>query len=73
MTPGGDPYYLRTEYGEQCPEGNALNGWKPFDGLRNRYWLVRNLLDQNAILRCPYNSYRLGLDPKVIMKPTHLQ
>jgi hypothetical protein len=47
-----------------APEGNALTGWKPFDGLRNRYWLVQNLTDPkyNPIHDALYNYYRLGLD-----------
>jgi len=62
---GGDPYYLQAQnIVNNAPEGNALNGWKPFDGLRNRYWLVQNLLDPkyNPIHDALYNYYRLGLD-----------
>lgn len=62
---GGDPYYLQAQnIVNNAPEGNALNGWKPFDGLRNRYWLVQNLTDPkyNPIHDAIYNYYRLGLD-----------
>lgn len=62
---GGDQYYLQAQnIVNNAPEGNALNGWKPFDGLRNRYWLVQNLIDPkyNPIHDALYNYYRLGLD-----------
>ena len=41
---GGDPYFQKAQnIVNNAPEGNNINGWKPFDGLRNRYWLVENL------------------------------
>src|SRR5664279_2148709 len=41
---GGDLYYQKSQnIVNNAPETNALNGWKPFDGLRNRYWLADNL------------------------------
>ena len=27
-----------------------LLGWKPFDGVRNRYWLIENLTNANILL-----------------------
>ena len=47
-----------------APETNAINGWKPFDGLRNRYYLVENLTNPkyNPIHDAIYNYYRKGLD-----------
>jgi len=62
---GGDQYYLKAQnIVNNAPETNAINGWKPFDGLRNRYWLVENLLNPkyNPIHDALYNYYRLGLD-----------
>jgi Domain of unknown function (DUF4835) len=62
---GGDQYYMQAQnIVNNAPEGNALTGWKPFDGLRNRYWLVQNLTDPkyNPIHDALYNYYRLGLD-----------
>lgn len=47
-----------------APEGRDISGWKPFDGIRNRFRLAENLTDsrftlvQNAI----YAYYRSGLD-----------
>lgn len=39
-------------------------GWKSFESLRNRYWLVENLLNNRyeGIRQCYYNYHRLGLD-----------
>jgi hypothetical protein len=62
---GGDQYFMKAQnVVNNAPETNALNGWKPFDGLRNRYWLVENLTNPkyNPIHDAIYNYYRLGLD-----------
>lgn len=62
---GGDLYFQKAQnIVNNAPETNALNGWKPFDGLRNRYWLVENLTNPkyNPIHDAFYNYYRLGLD-----------
>ncbi len=62
---GGDLYFQKAQnIVNNAPETNALNGWKPFDGLRNRYWLVENLTNPkyNPIHDAIYNYYRLGLD-----------
>lgn len=62
---GGDLYYQKAQnIVNNAPEINAINGWKPFDGLRNRYWLVENLTNPkyNPIHDAIYNYYRQGLD-----------
>jgi hypothetical protein len=62
---GGDLYFQKAQnIVNNAPETNAVNGWKPFDGLRNRYWLVENLTDPkyNPIHDAIYNYYRQGLD-----------
>lgn len=62
---GGDTYFQKAQnIVNNAPEANALNGWKPFDGLRNRYWLVENLTNPkyNPIHDAIYNYYRQGLD-----------
>jgi hypothetical protein len=62
---GGDLYYQRAQnIVNNAPETNLLNGWKPFDGVRNRYWLVENLTNPkyNPIHDAIYNYYRQGLD-----------
>jgi hypothetical protein len=62
---GGDLYYQKAQnIVNNAPETNALNGWKPFDGLRNRYWLVENLTNPkyNPMHDAMYGYYRQGLD-----------
>ncbi len=62
---GGDMYYLKAQnIINNAPETNAINGWKPFDGLRNRYWLVENLINPkyNPIHDAMYGYYRQGMD-----------
>ncbi|MEO6584367.1 MAG: DUF4835 family protein [Ferruginibacter sp.] len=47
-----------------APDGRGVSGWKAFDGVRNRYWLVENMLNSryNIINDVYYNYYRLGMD-----------
>jgi len=47
-----------------APDGSNISGWKAFDGIRNRYWLVTNILDTrySAMNDIYYNYYRLCLD-----------
>ncbi len=47
-----------------APEGKGINGWRVFDGLRNRYWLNENLVNSryNIIHDIIYTYYRAGLD-----------
>jgi hypothetical protein len=62
---GGDPYFQQAQnIVNNAPEASSLNGWKPFDGVRNRYWLVENLTNPkyNPIHDAMYNYYRQGLD-----------
>ncbi len=62
---GGDPYFQQAQnIVNNAPESSGLNGWKPFDGVRNRYWLVENLTNPkyNPIHDAAYNYYRQGLD-----------
>jgi Domain of unknown function (DUF4835) len=62
---GGDLYYQKAQnIVNNAPENSSLNGWKPFDGLRNRYWLVENLTNPkyNPIHDAMYGYYRQGLD-----------
>ena len=62
---GGDVYFQKAQnIVNNAPETNAVNGWKPFDGLRNRYYLIENLTNPkyNPIHDAIYNYYRMGLD-----------
>ena len=62
---GGDQFFQKAQnIVNNAPEGRNISGWKAFDGLRNRYWLVENLLNSryNIVHDVIYNYYRQGLD-----------
>lgn len=62
---GGDPYYQKAQLiVNNAPEGRNIEGWRAFDGLRNRYWLMENMTNNRYTLihDALYNYYRLGLD-----------
>lgn len=61
----GDAYYLKAQnIVNNAPQGAAIIGWRSFDGLRNRYWLMENAVNPRykMIHDIYYNYYRLGLD-----------
>jgi hypothetical protein len=62
---GGEKYFQKAQFiVNNAPEGNNINGWRAFDGLRNRYWLAENLTNsRNNILHSVlYGYYRSGFD-----------
>lgn len=62
---GGDIYFKKAQnIVNNAPEGRNISGWKPFDGTRNRYWLIENLQNSRYTLihDAYYAYYRLGLD-----------
>ncbi len=62
---GGDPYFERAwNIVTNAPEGRDITGWKPFDGIRNRYYLAENLNSSRFALvhDAVYSYYRSGLD-----------
>ncbi len=62
---GGDPYFLKAQnIVNNAPDGRGVSGWKAFDGIRNRYWLVENMLNTrySVMNDVYYNYYRLGMD-----------
>lgn len=62
---GGDMYFQKAQnIVNNAPEGRNISGWKSFDGTRNRYWLMENLLNSRYTLMhdAYYVYYRLGLD-----------
>jgi len=62
---GGNTYFQKAQnIVNSAPEGKNISGWKPFDGTRNRYWLVENLQNSKyAIIHdAIYSYYRLGMD-----------
>jgi hypothetical protein len=62
---GGDPYFTKAQnIVNNAPDGRGISGWKAFDGIRNRYWLVENMLNSRYSIMNDiyYNYYRLGMD-----------
>jgi hypothetical protein len=62
---GGDPYFQKAlNIVNNAPDSRDIVGWKPFDGVRNRYWLVENLTNSKYALvhDAYYSYYRTGLD-----------
>ncbi len=62
---GGDPYFQKAlNIVNNAPEAQNINGWKPFDGVRNRYWLAENLTNSKYTLvhDAYYSYFRSGLD-----------
>ena len=62
---GGDPYFLKAQnIVNNAPDGRYVSGWKAFDGIRNRYWLMENMSNSRYTIMHDvyYNYYRLGLD-----------
>lgn len=65
---GGEKYFQKAQnIINNAPETNGINGWKAFDGFRNRYWLIENLINpRNNILHTViYEYYRNGLDKMI--------
>ena len=63
---GGDPYFIKAQniVNNAPDDGRVISGWKAFDGVRNRYWLVENMLNSRYTIMHDvyYNYYRLGMD-----------
>lgn len=62
---GGSPYFskaLNVVY--NAPEASGINGWKSYDGQRNRYILIDNLTksSMDKIHEVIYSYYREGMD-----------
>jgi hypothetical protein len=62
---GGDAYFQKAlNIVNNAPDSRDINGWKAFDGVRNRYWLIENLTNSKYALvhDAYYSYYRTGLD-----------
>lgn len=68
FAPNGGTYYFQKALAivNSAQSGSDL-GWKAFDGNKNRYWLVNNMLDATFVpLReATYKYHRLGMDMMV--------
>ncbi|HET8829764.1 MAG TPA: DUF4835 family protein, partial [Pelobium sp.] len=61
---GGTDYYARAQTVVNNAQNASFAGWKAFEGLTNRYWLVENLNNKSflPIRNIMYSYHRLGLD-----------
>ena len=62
---GGGVYFQKAQnIVNNSPDGNDISGWRAFDGVRNRYWLVDNVLNSrySVFNEVYYNYYRLVMD-----------
>ena len=62
---GGDTYFQKAwNIVNNAPENKDINGWKSFEGIRNRYWLAENLNNNRFALihDALYAYYRSGMD-----------
>jgi hypothetical protein len=62
---GGDLYFQKAQnIVNNAPESRDISGWKPFDGIRNRYRLIENLTDNRfaPVHDAIYTYYRGGMD-----------
>jgi Domain of unknown function (DUF4835) len=62
---GGDVHFQKAQHiVNNAPDGRGISGWKAFDGVRNRYWLVENMMNSRYTIMHDvyYNYYRLGMD-----------
>lgn len=61
---GGTSYYQKARQIVNNAQANGGRGWKAFDGTRNRFVLIDNLLDNSfkPIRESYYTYHRLGMD-----------
>lgn len=62
---GGVPYFTKAQnIVTNAPEAREITGWRSFDGVRNRYWLSENIMNNryNVMHDVFYGYYRSCLD-----------
>ena len=61
---GGTPYFQKAFTITSNAAGSGEKGWKAFDGDKNRYWIIANMLDAPFITlrQTMYNYHLKGLD-----------
>ncbi len=61
---GGDPFYKAAETIVNSAQNANEKGWKAFDGNRNRYWMVENMLNAayRPVRQFIFDYHRMGLD-----------
>ena len=61
---GGEPYFQKALQIVNNAQNEAEKGWKAFEGSRNRYWLIENMLNArlDEFRSVIYSYHREGLD-----------
>jgi hypothetical protein len=61
---GGSPYFIKAQNIVNNAQNLTEAGWKAFESLKNRFWLVENLLNPafKPLRRLIYTYHRLGFD-----------
>jgi hypothetical protein len=61
---GGTPYYEKARAVVTAAQNAPERGWKAFESMKNRYWLVENMLNSaySPLREGIYQYHRLGLD-----------
>jgi len=61
---GGTPFYEKAQSIVNSAQSSPYSGWKAFETLKNRYWMVENMLNSSFVdLRAAiYTYHRKGLD-----------
>lgn len=61
---GGQEFFQKAETIINNAQNAQEKGWKAYEGSKNRYWIIENLMDQkySGIRECLYQYHRLGMD-----------
>ena len=61
---GGSNYFIKAQDVLNNAQNAPYSGWKAFEGLRNRYWLIENLNNKSylPLRELLYTYHRQGLD-----------
>lgn len=61
---GGTPYFLKAQNIINQSQSSSNTGWRAYDGVRNRYWIIENLLapEMATFREGIYIYHRKGLD-----------
>jgi hypothetical protein len=61
---GGTPYFQKAEKIVTNAQNLTQKGWKSFEGQKNRYWLIENIMNSKygPVREFYYKYHRLGLD-----------
>ncbi|MFH2141996.1 MAG: DUF4835 family protein [Bacteroidota bacterium] len=61
---GGQEFYQKAETIINNAQNAKEKGWKAYEGSKNRYWIIENLMDQkfSGIRDCLYQYHRIGMD-----------